>query len=66
VIPAGAKRASFEAGRTGLWWRYLGLDGLALGVDTYGASAPGPVLGDKYGLTADHVTANLRAWLRGG
>ncbi|MDB4932706.1 MAG: transketolase [Myxococcaceae bacterium] len=63
--PAGARRASFEAGRTGLWWRYLGLDGLALGVDTFGASAPGPVLGDKYGLTADHVTANLRKWLRG-
>jgi len=65
VIPAGARRASFEAGRTGLWWRYLGLDGLALGVDGFGASAPGPVLGDKYGLTADHVTAHLRAWLRG-
>lgn len=65
VLPAGARRASFEAGRTDLWWRYVGLDGLVLGVDTFGASAPGPVLGDKYGLTADHVTAHLRSWLRG-
>ena len=65
VLPAGARRASFEAGRTDLWWRYVGLDGLTLGVDTFGASAPGPVLGEKYGLTADHVTAHLRAWLRG-
>jgi transketolase len=64
--PSAARRASFEAGRTGLWWRYLGLDGLALGVDTFGASAPGPVLADQYGLTADRVTAGLRKWLRGG
>ncbi len=66
VLPSNGRRASFEAGRTDLWWRYVGLDGLTLGVDTFGASAPGPVLADKYGLTADHVTANLRAWLKQG
>lgn len=65
VLPAGGRKASFEAGRTDLWWRYVGRDGLTLGVDTFGASAPASVLADKYGLTADHVTAKLRAWLRG-
>lgn len=66
VLPTSGRRASFEAGRTDLWWRYVGMGGLTLGVDTFGASAPGPVLGDKYKLTAEHVTASLRAWIKRG
>jgi transketolase len=65
VLPAGVRRVSVEAGRTDLWRGWVGLDGLALGVDHFGASAPAPVLAEKYGLTASAVTARVRAFLRG-
>ena len=65
VLPAGARRVSVEAGRTVLWRGWVGLDGLALGVDHFGASAPAPVLAEKYGLTVPAVTTRVRAFLRG-
>ena len=66
VLPRGVRTASFEAGRTDLWWRFVGLDGLTLGVDTFGASAPASVLAEKYGLTAPQVLDRVRAWWRAG
>ena len=63
VLPAGAKLASIEAGSTTPWRAWVGRDGLAIGIDTYGASAPDTVLAEKYGLTVAQVTARLRAHL---
>ena len=65
VLPAAGRRASVEAGVTHLWRGLVGLDGLAIGVDRFGASAPAPVLAEEYGLTAAKVTARVRAWLAG-
>ncbi len=58
-------RVAVEAGRTLGWERYVGLDGSVVGLDRFGASAPGPVLYEKFGLTAEAVVARVRELLRG-
>ncbi|MBN1862665.1 MAG: transketolase, partial [Dehalococcoidales bacterium] len=48
-------RVSIEAGITLGWERYLGCDGIAIGISRFGASAPGKTVYEKFGLTAQHV-----------
>jgi len=60
VMPRGVRRVSLEAGRTDPWLSWVGEDGLALGVDRFGASAPDTVIAEKYGLTASSVAARIR------
>ncbi|MBM3133167.1 MAG: transketolase [Chloroflexi bacterium] len=56
VLPPSLKaRISIEAGTTIGWERYIGLDGIAIGVNRFGASAPQKVVYEKLGLTAEHV-----------
>ncbi len=55
--PAVLARVSVEAGSTLGWERYIGDAGEAIGVDTFGASAPADVLYEKYGLTVDCIVA---------
>jgi len=55
VLPAGTKRVAIEAGSRDGWWRYVGLDGAVVGMDTFGASAPAKKLFEHFGLTAGHV-----------
>ena len=63
VLPSGARRVSVEAGSTGLWYRWIGSDGLAIGVDRFGASAPAKRLAEEYGLTAPKIASRIRTWL---
>jgi transketolase len=63
VLPRGVKRASIEAGRTPPWRAIIGDDGLPIGIDRFGASAPDKVIAEKLGLTVDAVTQTLVAWL---
>lgn len=55
--------ASVEAGVTYGWGDVIGRDGLAIGLDRYGASAPAGVLAEKLGFTSEAVAAKLQAWL---
>jgi transketolase len=56
VIPRALKaRVSIEAGVTLGWQRWLGSEGVAIGIDRFGASGPGGVLMKKFGLDADAV-----------
>lgn len=48
-------RVSIEAGSTFGWHKYVGNDGLAFGIDHFGASAPADVLANKFGFTVDGV-----------
>ena len=48
-------RISIEAGTTIGWERYIGPDGIAIGISRFGASAPGEVLYKQFGLTARHI-----------
>jgi transketolase len=63
VLPKSARKVSIEAGVTQAWWRFVGEDGLTLGIDHFGASAPGEVLVKQFGLDAAGVTAKIQAWL---
>lgn len=56
VLPNSTKiRVAIEAGRTDFWYKYVGLDGLVFGIDTFGESAPAPKLYDYFGLTAEKI-----------
>ena len=56
VLPnACRKRVAIEAGVTDYWSKYIGLDGKALGVDTFGESAPAKALFEHFGLTESNL-----------
>ena len=56
VLPPEVKaRVSIEASTPMGWERYVGLEGVAIGVPHFGASAPADVLYEKFGLTPDRV-----------
>ena len=61
VLPAGVARVAIEMGSTDGWWKY----GCAavIGIDTYGESAPAPVLFKHFGFTVENVVATARAAL---
>jgi transketolase len=58
--PAIRARVSVEAASSFGWERYVGRDGVIIGVDRFGASAPGPELMREYGFTAEHVVAAVK------
>mmetsp|Transcript_112684 Transcript_112684/g.198911 ORF Transcript_112684/g.198911 Transcript_112684/m.198911 type:complete len:246 (+) Transcript_112684:1-738(+) len=53
--PSCTKRLAIEAGVTGLWYKYVGLDGKVIGTDKFGFSAPGDTVMAEFGLTAENV-----------
>ena len=55
IFPHGVPKISVEAGATMGWWKYIGRDGVAIGVDRFGASAPGPIVLEKLGVSVGHV-----------
>ena len=62
VLPQGLPRIAVEMGVTDGWWKY----GCAavVGIDTYGESAPAPVLFKHFGFTAENVADTVRAVLQ--
>ena len=60
VLPAGVPRLAVEAGATLGWWKYVGLDGDVIGLDRFGASAPGPIVLAKLGFGAENVAARAK------
>jgi transketolase len=58
VLPDNVRRRiSIEAGSTSGWYKYIGLDGIAIGLDTFGLSAPYQDLYRQFDITATHVVA---------
>lgn len=57
------KRISIEALTTMGWHRYIGLKGLAIGLDRFGESAPAEELFDLFGFTEEKVTERIKAYL---
>lgn len=66
VLPSGLPRVAVEAGVTAGWYKYVGLDGAVVGIDTYGESAPAGVLFKHFDLTIEHVTAAVEQILSTG
>ena len=64
VLPPDVKaRVSLEAGSTFGWLRYVGSEGITIGVDTFGASAPGPALYEDFGITVEAVVKAAKSLL---
>jgi transketolase len=60
VLPAGVPKLAVEAGATIGWWKYVGQDGDVIGLDRFGASAPGPKVLAELGFSAENVAARAR------
>lgn len=64
VLPAGVPRVAFEAGRGESWGRLVGCEGLFIGIEHFGASAPDKVLAEQFGFTAPQVAERIRVFLK--
>ncbi len=67
VLPGDVRaRLAVEAGVSMSWWKWVGERGEVLGIDRFGASAPGTTVLEKLGFTAESVAARARALLERG
>ncbi len=64
VLPRGVPKLAVEAGSPLGWWKYVGQDGDVIGLDRFGASAPGPIVLRELGFTAENVAAKAKALLK--
>jgi len=65
VLPKSCKvRLAMEAGVGYMWDKYLGKKGEFIGIDRFGASAPGNVVLKEYGITTEHVVEKVREMVR--
>ena len=56
ILPnAVRKRVAIEMAATQPWYKYVGLDGKVIGIDTFGASAPASEVIEHYGFTVDNI-----------
>jgi transketolase len=62
VLPESCRRrVAIEAGVKDVWYRYVGLDGVVIGLTRFGLSAPGNVVMQEMGITADAVVAAVKS-----
>lgn len=65
VLPPNVKaRLAVEAGAKDCWYKFVGLDGDVIGMDTFGASAPAKVLMNKFGFTVENVVEKAKNLLK--
>jgi transketolase len=65
VLPSAVMaRLAVEAGSPLGWERYVGTEGSVIGINRFGASAPGRVVMEKYGFTVDNIVASLKALMK--
>ena len=60
VLPPGVPRVAIEAGQPDYWRKYVGLEGAAIGIASFGESAPAGKLYAHFGLTAEAIAATAR------
>ncbi len=64
VLPKAVRpRVAIEAAHKDYWYKFVGLDGAVVGMSSFGASAPGDVLMEKFGFTVDNVVAVAKSVL---
>jgi transketolase len=63
VLPRSQRIAAVEAARGVEWWRWVGREGLVVGIDRFGASAPEKALAEAFGLTPAKVAERIEKWL---
>ncbi len=63
LVPKCHKRISIEAGTTFGWERFVGMDGLTIGIDTFGASAPSAMLEEEFGFSLNQIFERSKKYL---
>ncbi|HEY1649942.1 MAG TPA: transketolase [Terracidiphilus sp.] len=64
VLLPGVPRLAVEAGSPLGWWKYVGFEGDVIGLDRFGASAPGPIVLKELGFSAENVAARAKALIK--
>jgi transketolase len=64
VLGQGLPRVAVEAGVTAFWFKYVGLEGAVVGIDSFGESAPAGALFKHFGFTTEKVVASVKSVLR--
>src|SRR5581483_2507877 len=64
VLLPGVPKLAVEAGSPIGWWKYVGSNGDVIGLDRFGASAPGPIALKKLGFSAENVAARAKALVK--
>lgn len=61
ILPSAVRRrVAIEMAATQSWYKYVGLDGAVIGIDSFGASAPAAKVIEEYGFTVDNVLATVQ------
>jgi transketolase len=66
VLTHGVPKLAVEAGSPLGWWKYVGTDGAIIGLDRFGASAPGPIVLEKLGFSAANVAEQAKKLVKRG
>ncbi|HEY1766895.1 MAG TPA: transketolase [Terracidiphilus sp.] len=64
VLPRGVPKLAVEAGSPLGWWKYVGFEGDVIGLDRFGASAPGPIVLKELGFSAENIAARAKALVK--
>ena len=60
ILPKGVKRIAMEAAHPMSWYKWVGDDGVIIGLERFGASAPGPTIYEHLGITVDHIVQTAK------
>jgi transketolase len=60
LLPEATPKIAVEAGATMGWYKYIGHNGVVIGIDRFGASAPGPIVLEKLGISVAHVVEQAK------
>jgi transketolase len=60
LLPEATPKIAVEAGATMGWYKYIGHNGVVIGIDRFGASAPGPIVLEKLGISVAHVVERAK------
>ena len=60
IPPSHQDVIAIEAGNRQAWYEWVGRDGLVIGIDSFGASAPGDVMFEHYGFSVDAVIKTIQ------
>jgi transketolase len=63
VLPKGVKRIAMEAAHPMSWYRWVGEDGVILGIERFGASAPAAAIYTHLGITVDRMVETAKKLL---
>jgi transketolase len=60
LMPEAIPKIAIEAGATMGWYKYVGHNGVVIGIDRFGASAPGPIVLEKLGISVENVVNHAK------